>query len=109
MPIKSGLLILSLSSCCLWLTAVYAEAVIEQPSLQQTVTLVNFQNMTCPMCAITIKKALQQVNGVQQVTVDYTTKTATVIFDAAKTSSADLIKATTDIGYPASLSVPESQ
>ncbi|MEQ1531706.1 MAG: cation transporter, partial [Methylococcales bacterium] len=67
---------------------------------QQTVTL-NIQNMTCSLCTFTIKKALQKVDGVQQVTVDYGSKSATVIYDGKKTDSAALIKATTEVGYPA--------
>lgn len=57
--------------------------------------------MTCPLCRITIKKALQNVSGVQRVTVDYDSKTAEVDFDPRQTGVQDLIKASTDAGYPA--------
>ena len=67
----------------------------------QTVTL-NVKNMTCSVCLITVRKALENVNGVTQVKADFDTKTATVIFDPDKADVAALIKATTDAGYPAS-------
>nr|WP_020485849.1 cation transporter [Methylomonas sp. MK1] len=105
MIIKSSLFILSLSSSVLWMPAAHAETAVAQPNRQQTVTL-NIENMTCAMCTVTIKKALQKVEGVQEVTVDYDSKTATITFDSQKTDSAALIKATTDAGYPGSLATP---
>lgn len=102
MTIKTSLLILSLSFSTLWMPTTYAEATVTQPGRQQTVTL-NIENMTCAMCTVTIKKALQKVEGVQEVTVDYDSKTATITFDSQQTDNAALIKATTDAGYPGSL------
>lgn len=61
------------------------------------------ENMSC---ALSIKKALQKVAGVQQVTVDYDSKTAAVTFDGMRTDRAALIKATTDAGYPGTLAAP---
>lgn len=105
MTIKTSLLILSLSSSTLWMPMAYAEATVAQPNQQQTVTL-NIENMTCAMCTVTIKRALQKVEGVQKVAVDYDAKTAEVTFDSHKTNSAALIKATTDAGYPGTLVTP---
>lgn len=105
MTIKSGLLVISLLSSITWIPAAHAETTLEQPNQQQTVTL-NIENMTCAMCTVTIKKALQKVDGVQEVTVDYDSKAAVVTFDGIKTDSAALIKATTDAGYPGSLVTP---
>ncbi|WP_374091078.1 mercury resistance system periplasmic binding protein MerP [Methylomicrobium lacus] len=69
----------------------------------RTVTL-DVQNMTCAVCPITVKKALEHVSGVQQVTVDYASKTATVEFDDATVSSPDqLTEATKNAGYPSSV------
>ena len=86
----------------------YAEATVAQPNQQQTVTL-NIENMTCAMCTVTIKRALQKVEGVQKVAVDYDAKTAMVTFDSHKTDSAALIEATTDAGYPGSLATAVSR
>ncbi len=103
MTIKSGLLLISLLlPVTLWMPVAYAETTEALPNQQQTITL-NIENMTCSMCTVTIKKALQKVEGVQKVAVDYDAKTAVVTFDSHKTNSAALIKATTDAGYPGSL------
>ncbi len=68
----------------------------------QTVTL-KVQNMTCSVCPITVKKALEKVRGVANVKVDLGAKTATVTFDPEKANAGALIKATTEAGYPASV------
>jgi mercuric ion binding protein len=86
----------------------YAETTEALPNQHQTVTL-KLENMTCSMCTVTIKNALQQVEGLQKVTVDYDAKTALITFDDQKTNSAALIKATTEAGYPSSLATPITQ
>jgi len=67
----------------------------------QTVVL-DIQNMTCEVCPITVRKALDKVPGVAAVKVDFDKKTATVKFDPARANIAALVKATTDAGYPSS-------
>ena len=62
--------------------------------------VLDVQNMTCNLCPVTVKKSLEHVPGVSQARIDFEKKTATVKFDADKTSAAALIKATTDAGYP---------
>jgi len=68
----------------------------------RTVTL-DVQNMTCAVCPITVKKALEHVSGVQQVRVDYASKTATVEFDDAAATADQLTEATKNAGYPSSV------
>lgn len=68
----------------------------------RTVTL-SVPGMTCPTCPITVKIALSRVPGVQKVDVDYPKKTATVVYDDAKTTIAALEKATEDAGYPSTV------
>ena len=67
----------------------------------QTVVL-DVQNMTCEVCPITIRKALDKVPGVAAVKVDFDKKTATVKFDPDRANVATLVKATTNAGYPSS-------
>lgn len=55
--------------------------------------------MTCPMCPITIRKALEKVPGVVEAKVDYDHKTATVKYDADKTNPSALVKATANAGF----------
>ena len=37
------------------------------------------ENMTCATCPITVKKAMQRVDGLQSVKVDYDTPTAVLV------------------------------
>ena len=64
----------------------------------QIVTL-NVPSMTCPACPITIKKALEKVQGVSKVDVRYKKKQVLVTFDDAKTNTDALVKATTNAGF----------
>ena len=68
----------------------------------QTVTL-DVKNMTCAVCPITVRKALEKVPGVASATVDFDKKTASVTFDPDKASPATLAKATSDAGYPSTV------
>jgi len=68
----------------------------------QTVTL-DVQNMTCAVCPITVKKALERVAGVTDAKVDFDKKTASISFDPDKASPDTLTKATADAGYPSSV------
>jgi periplasmic mercuric ion binding protein len=65
----------------------------------QTVVL-DVQNMTCELCPITVKKALDKVPGVTASKIDLAKKTATVKFDPTQANVAALVKATTNAGYP---------
>ncbi len=68
----------------------------------QTVTLA-VPGMTCAACPFTIKKALSQVEGVQQVKVSYEKREAVVTYDDARTTPAALTRATENAGYPSSV------
>jgi mercuric ion binding protein len=61
------------------------------------------QNMTCAVCPITVKKALENVSGVQQVSIDYASKTAAVQFDDTLTTADKLTESTKAAGYPSSI------
>lgn len=84
------------------LMSVVLVAVIATAAAPESVTL-DVQNMTCPTCKITVRKALEKVSGVSEVKVDYDKKTATVRFDPDKTKPAALIKATTEAGFPSTV------
>jgi periplasmic mercuric ion binding protein len=68
----------------------------------RTVTL-NVQNMTCAFCPIAVKKALEHISGVHQVSVNYESKTATVQFDDTIATVDKLAEATKSAGYPSSV------
>ena len=68
----------------------------------KTVTL-SVPSMTCSACPITVKKALQRVDGVERVAVTYEPKEAVVSFDDAKASTDQLRAATANAGYPSTV------
>lgn len=68
----------------------------------QTITL-EVSNMTCSVCPITVKKALQNVPGVSKVDVSYERKEARVIFDDIRATVAKIEGATFEAGYPSKL------
>ena len=87
------------------LTLVLLIAALSTPiwAATKTVTL-DVPGMTCETCPITVKKALNRVSGVAKVAVNFDKRQAVVTFDDAKTNTKELMKATTDAGYP---STPE--
>ena len=66
----------------------------------QTVSL-RIEKMTCALCPITVSKAMERTDGVNEVKVNFDTKIAIVTFDDSKTTPADIARAATDVGYPA--------
>ncbi len=67
---------------------------------EQTVSM-DVERMNCALCPVTVRKAMERVDGVQHVEVNYDTKTATVTFDDSNTTAAEIAQASTDVGYPA--------
>lgn len=81
--------------------------VVAAPVLAATKTAtLEIPSMTCPVCPITVKKALDAVPGVSKVNVSYAKKEAVVTYDDAKTSVDALATATTNAGFP---STPKGQ
>ena len=82
-----------LAVCAISLTSsVYANT-------PKSVTL-DVQNMTCGLCPVTIKKALEKTAGVTKAQIDFDKKTAVVSYDADKVNVAKLVSATTNAGCP---------
>jgi mercuric ion binding protein len=67
---------------------------------ERTVTL-TVENMTCALCPITVRTAIEHVTGVEDVQVDLETKTAVVVFDDAKATVENITEASRLAGYPA--------
>jgi mercuric ion binding protein len=79
-------------------------AAAAMPALAEKKTVVlEVPGMTCPVCPLTVRKALNQVGGVTRAEVDFEKKQAIVTFDDTKTSVDKLARATADAGYPATL------
>ena len=71
-------------------------------SAERRVTL-KVENMTCELCAPTVKKSLSQVKGVIRVEVSTARQIATVTFDDAEADATALTTATKNAGYPSRL------
>ncbi|WP_071674703.1 heavy metal translocating P-type ATPase [Nioella nitratireducens] len=72
------------------------------PARTETVTL-SVESMSCASCVGRVDKALEAVPGVLEVSVNLAAETATVTFAEGAVSVGDLIRASTDIGYPATV------
>ncbi len=70
-------------------------------SAQQATASFAIDKMTCATCPISVRKAMKRVDGVKSVKVDFKTKIATVVYDPAKTTPAQIAAASTKVGYPA--------
>ena len=62
----------------------------------------DISGMTCASCAARIEKRLNKLDGVD-ATVNYATEQATVSFETARVTSADLLAAVSSLGYQATL------
>jgi len=80
------------------MTAIPAAA--QSIAAEQTVIFA-VDNMTCALCPITVKRAMEGVEGVRTVEIDFEARTATVIFDTAATSADTIATASANAGYPA--------
>lgn len=65
----------------------------------KTLTL-DVSSMTCATCPITVRKALENVDGVIEAKVTWAPKEAVVTFDDSKTSVDALTEATKNAGFP---------
>ena len=78
----------------------------ESASVAQQTRTFAIRNMTCALCPITVRTAMEAVEGVESVQIDLDTKTAAVVFDPAITTPDQIARASTNAGYPAN-AVPE--
>lgn len=70
----------------------------ESEELMKSVTLKIF-GMTCKHCVRHVTTALEEVDGVTEVTVSLETNSATLVYDEDKVSMEDLAEAVQEAGY----------
>lgn len=75
-------------------------ALAQAVAAEQTLTF-TIDNMTCALCPVTVKRAMESVVGVQAVEINFDARTATVVFDASRTSPEAIATASANAGYPA--------
>ena len=83
-------------------TPLAARSTTAEVAATQTTTFA-VENMTCALCPVTVKSAMERVNGVRSVAIDFAARTATVVFDPAVTSIEAIAAASTNAGYPAAI------
>ena len=95
-----GLAVLGLAAVAITPPAAAGEKAMQLAAPVQTVTF-KVAKMSCAACPITVRKSMEGVKGVTAVTIDFKAKTATVVFDPAKTNIEQIATASTNAGYPA--------
>ncbi len=75
-------------------------ALAQSVAAEQTVTFA-VENMTCALCPVTVKRAMEGVEGVRAVEINFDAKTATVTFDSSVASPDAIAAASGSAGYPA--------
>ncbi len=83
------------------LSGAQADNTAAQVAVNEQTQTFDIENMTCALCPVTVKKAMQSVEGVSAVSVDFDSKTAVVTFDEDVATPDAIAKASTDAGYPA--------
>lgn len=74
-----------------------------QTVISEKTAIFAIEKMTCAACPITVRKAMEGVDGVSKVTVNFSKKTATVTYDPTTTTVENIGSASTYAGYPARL------
>jgi mercuric ion binding protein len=77
--------------------ALHAHAVEPQRAV------LDVSGMSCSLCPVTVKKALERVPGVIEAKADLASKSAEAKYDPDKVSPERLAKAVSDAGFPATV------
>ena len=86
-----------------WLPEILAFALLAAPALaaEPRTAVLQVEGMSCSLCPVTVRKALERVPGVIEARVEYKEKRARATYDPGKTSPQALAKAVSDSGFPA--------
>ena len=66
----------------------------------RTVTL-RVMHMTCALCPLIVRKAIETIPGVKEIDVSMESGTATVVYNDAATNPTELAETIANAGYPA--------
>lgn len=100
-------MLLGLAVTGIWSAGVFSSAPATSASTQTAVigkqALFAIENMTCALCPVTVRKAMEGVAGVRSVEIDFDAKTAMVTFDPSVASVEAIAAASANAGYPAAI------
>jgi mercuric ion binding protein len=82
-------------------TPASAQSAATQVAVKEQTKTFTIENMTCALCPVTVRTAMEKVAGVKSVAVDFDAKTATVVYDSSVATVEAIAAASTNAGYPA--------
>lgn len=80
-----------------------AQASAAEGESERREVVLSVPDMSCPMCPITVRRALNGVDGVHEAEADLDTQQARAVFDPARTDPEALIAAIENTGFSATL------
>jgi copper chaperone CopZ len=87
----------------------HAEVSVSAEVAGETKTvLIPVEGMSCVVCAASVKKALQSIDGVQEAEINLERREARVRFVEGKVSPKQLVAAVKKLGYKAGTPAPEA-
>lgn len=91
-----------------WLPSTLAGVLLAGPAFgaEPKTAVLEVSGMSCSLCPVTVKKALERAPGVLEARVDLAEKRANAKYDPRKASPETLAKAVSDVGLPAKVKQP---
>ncbi len=80
-----------------------AQAAAGKDATERREVVLSVPDMSCPMCPVTVRRALDGIDGVYEAEADLDTKQARAVFDPALTDLDTLIAAIENSGFSATL------
>ncbi len=99
----TGIAMALLAASMLLFSTVNAGQDNKVPDAATTTQAFAVENMTCATCPITVKEAMNKLDGVISVKVDLESESANVEYNPAIVSADEISAASTNVGFPTSL------
>lgn len=91
-----------------WLPSTLAVALLAGPAFgaEPKTVVLDVSGMSCSLCPVTVRKALERAPGVLEARVDFAEKRAHAKYDPQKASPETLAKVVSDVGFPTKVKPP---
>ncbi|WP_246226012.1 heavy-metal-associated domain-containing protein [Chelativorans xinjiangense] len=77
------------------------QAALTQAAASERLQTFAFENMYCASCLFIVRGAMERVEGVRSVTIDFASQQVTVVYDPAVTTIEAIAAVPTQRGFPA--------
>ena len=104
LALVTGVLAFGLAAATLPVGTVLADDKEESSTVTSTF---HVTGMTCGGCEVGVRRTLEKLDGVEQVTASYKNGSAMVTYDPVKVNADDLVAAIEKLGYKAELQTDE--